>query len=161
MGLSLQCDSPLLLDTLYRKFETFIPRNETAQPHSKFLHSCIWKRFIFIPVRSYLESLFSCIAWELSAQLQEQREGQETAAKQRLVAVPCPVLLRWRVHLNDRHTNFQFGKFLIINGNKYSFVVNFLFGLRVNEIPKKTFILQILTGTSFAMQSQSTLYMET
>jgi hypothetical protein len=30
---------------LYRKVETYIPRNETARPHYKFLHSCICERF--------------------------------------------------------------------------------------------------------------------
>jgi hypothetical protein len=33
--------------TLYRKFETNIPRNETARPHSEFLHSCFSERFIY------------------------------------------------------------------------------------------------------------------
>jgi hypothetical protein len=27
--------------TLYQKFEMYVPRNETARPHSQFLHSCI------------------------------------------------------------------------------------------------------------------------
>jgi hypothetical protein len=35
--------------TLCRKFETNIPRNETAQPRSQFLRSCICERFIYIP----------------------------------------------------------------------------------------------------------------
>ncbi len=34
-------------NTLYRKFETNIPRNETARPRSQFLHSCICERFIY------------------------------------------------------------------------------------------------------------------
>jgi hypothetical protein len=34
-------------NALYRKFETNIPRNETAQPCSQFLHSCICERFIY------------------------------------------------------------------------------------------------------------------
>ncbi len=33
--------------TLYRKSDLCIPRNETARPHSQFLHSCICKRFIY------------------------------------------------------------------------------------------------------------------
>jgi hypothetical protein len=28
---------------LYRKFKTYIPRNETARPRSQFLHSCNWE----------------------------------------------------------------------------------------------------------------------
>jgi hypothetical protein len=51
---------------LNQKFETYFPRNETAQPCSKCLHLFIWKQFIFSRDRSYLESLFSCIAWENS-----------------------------------------------------------------------------------------------
>ncbi len=33
--------------TVYLKFETNIPRNETARPHSQFLHSCIFERFVY------------------------------------------------------------------------------------------------------------------
>ncbi len=33
--------------TLCRKFETYIPRNETARLRSQFLHSCICERFIY------------------------------------------------------------------------------------------------------------------
>ncbi len=32
-------------NALYQKFETNIPRNETARPHSQLLHSCICERF--------------------------------------------------------------------------------------------------------------------
>ncbi len=31
-----------------RKFESIVPRNETAPPHSKFLHSCICERFMYM-----------------------------------------------------------------------------------------------------------------
>ncbi len=34
---------------LYRKFETNIPINETAQTRSQFLNSCFGERFIYIP----------------------------------------------------------------------------------------------------------------
>ncbi len=78
---------------LYRKLETYIPRNETARPRSQFLHSCIWEVLFGIPIFLYCGR-------ELSAQPQEQREGQGTAAKQRegqgtaakqrLAAVPYP-----------------------------------------------------------------------
>ncbi len=50
--------------TLYLKLETYIPRNETTRPHFQVLHSCIWERYIYSHYQSYLESLFSCIAWE-------------------------------------------------------------------------------------------------
>jgi hypothetical protein len=33
--------------TLYRKFETNVPINETARPRSQFPHSCICERFIY------------------------------------------------------------------------------------------------------------------
>ncbi len=38
--------------TLYRKFETNIPRNETAQPRSRFPHSGISEKFIYCHDRS-------------------------------------------------------------------------------------------------------------
>ncbi len=34
-------------NTVYQKFESNIPRNETVQPHSQFLHTCICEQFIF------------------------------------------------------------------------------------------------------------------
>jgi hypothetical protein len=39
-------------NALYRKFETDIPRNETARPRSQFLHSCICERFTYSHDRS-------------------------------------------------------------------------------------------------------------
>jgi hypothetical protein len=33
--------------TLYRNSDICIPRNETARPHSHFLHSCICEQFIY------------------------------------------------------------------------------------------------------------------
>ncbi len=38
--------------TLYRKFETNVPRNEIARSRSKFLHSCFDERFIYSHDRS-------------------------------------------------------------------------------------------------------------
>jgi hypothetical protein len=35
------------MDLLYRKFETYIPRKETARPRFQFLHSFICERFIY------------------------------------------------------------------------------------------------------------------
>ncbi len=41
----------LVYFTLYWKFETYIPKTETAQPRSQFLHSCIWEWFpVYIPM---------------------------------------------------------------------------------------------------------------
>ncbi len=49
--------------------------------------------FLYLHNRSYLESLFpSLCCVSISAQLQERREGQGTAAKQGLAAAPCPPL---------------------------------------------------------------------
>jgi hypothetical protein len=42
---------------LYRKFETYIPRNETARLCSQFLHSCICERF------KYSHDLSSADRW--------------------------------------------------------------------------------------------------
>jgi hypothetical protein len=39
--------SKISYNMLYRKFDTNIPRNETARPRSQFLHSCICERFIY------------------------------------------------------------------------------------------------------------------
>jgi hypothetical protein len=46
--LSLKC---MFLYCKCRKFESIVPRNETARPHSKFLHSCICERvmYMYIP----------------------------------------------------------------------------------------------------------------
>jgi hypothetical protein len=38
--------------TLYRKSDLCIPRNETARPHSQFLHLCIFERFLISHDRS-------------------------------------------------------------------------------------------------------------
>ncbi len=53
-------------------------------------------------------SIFLHYIRELSAQPLERREGQGTAPKQGLAAVPCPPLrssVEPRVHINDQHTN--------------------------------------------------------
>ncbi len=38
---------PITTKTLYRKFETNIPRKGIARPQSQFLHSCVCERFIY------------------------------------------------------------------------------------------------------------------
>jgi hypothetical protein len=47
--------------TLYGKFETYIPRYETAQPRSQFLNWCSCERFIYI-------SLSDCMNVEIGRQ---------------------------------------------------------------------------------------------
>jgi hypothetical protein len=74
----------------------------------------IWK--LYFPVLPY------CVR-ELSAQPQKQREGQGTAAKhwlRQFPALPSATAVEPRVHMNDQHTNIQFGKIKIINGNNES-----------------------------------------
>ncbi len=74
---------------------------------------------VFLSSALYGISIFLYCVRELLAQLQERREGQGTATKQRLAAVPCtsPPTVEPSVHINDQHTNFQFGKLRTINGN--------------------------------------------
>jgi hypothetical protein len=96
--------------------------------------------YIFSRLALFGISIFLYCVRELSTQPQERGEGQRTAAtKQWVAAVPCPPLRSCpRVHINDQHTNFQFGKLWIIKGSINPCIVNFLFGLRVSEIPYKT-----------------------
>ncbi len=90
---------------------------------------------------SYLESLFSCIAWEnsrLNCRSGEKgRELPPSSGWWQFPTLPSAPTVEPRVHINHQHTNFYLEKLWIINGK----VVNFLFGLGVNEIPNKTFIL--------------------
>ncbi len=69
-------------------------------------------------------SIFLYHMRDFSAQPQEQREGQGTSAKHGLAAqspaLPTAPAVESRVHINNQHTNFQFGKLRIINGNNYS-----------------------------------------
>jgi hypothetical protein len=87
----------VLDSTLYRKFETYFPRNETARPCSQYLHSCIWERFIYSHDRSYLESLFFFIVWEKSQLNHRSREkGRELPPSTGwLQSLPSPPFLGW------------------------------------------------------------------
>jgi hypothetical protein len=54
----------------------------------------------------------------LFAQLQEQREGKEllqSSGWRQFPALPSAPAVEPRVHINDQHKNFQFGKLGIIN----------------------------------------------
>jgi hypothetical protein len=54
-GLTLEVNKSLAIctaKTLYRKFETNIPRNETARPRFQFPHSCICERFVYVHDRA-------------------------------------------------------------------------------------------------------------
>ncbi len=117
----------------------YIPRNETARPPSKFLHSCYWERFIYSQDLSYLDSLFSFIAWENTRlNPQEQREGQGTATNQGLAAIPCPPLRScgW-AECSHKWPTYKFPIWKIMDRKWKQLIleVNFFFSLRVNEIP--------------------------
>ncbi len=111
-----------------------------------YIHSCVWVRFIYFQDWSYLESFFLYCLRELSAQLQERRERQGTAAKQGLAASgsPCPPLVScgWAESSHKWLTcKFSMWKIIDHKWKQSILVVNFLFVLRVNEIANRTFIL--------------------
>jgi hypothetical protein len=93
---------------------------------------------LYIPTIDLMWNLFLYFVREFSAQPQERKEGQGTAAKQQLAAVPA--LLPPPPQLSQKFTK-------ITNMENYGYhkwkqiilVVNFLFGLRVIKIPNKTF----------------------
>jgi hypothetical protein len=65
-------------------------------------------------------SIFLYYVRELSAQLQEWKKGRElppSSGTQQFPALPSAPAVEPRVHINDQHTNFQFGKLWIIQGN--------------------------------------------
>jgi hypothetical protein len=80
---------------------------------------------------------------ELLVNRRSREKGRELPPSRgwrKFPALPSAHAVEPRAHINDQHTNFQFGKY----GHKWKqliLVVNFLFGLRGNEIPNKTFIL--------------------
>ncbi len=123
------------------------PEMKMWGPRSQFLYSCIWKRFIYSHDRigSNLESPFFlyCVR-ELLAWPQMSGEGQGTAAKQWLSAVPCPPLRSCSCaessHIWPTY-KFPIWKITDHKGKQLILVVYYLFSLRVNEIPNKTFIL--------------------
>ncbi len=91
-----------------------------------YLHSCIWERIYLFPLcRSYLESIFSCIAWENS--WLNRRRGEKgrdllpSSGWWQFPALPSAPAVEPRIHINEQHTNFQFAKIWIINGNNLSF----------------------------------------
>ncbi len=104
----------------------------------------LWAIYIFPPSVLFWISIFLYCGRELSAQPQERREGQGTAPQQWLAAVPWPPLRscgcaesshKWPTY------KFSIGKITDHKWKQLILVVNFLFGLTVNEIPNKTFIL--------------------
>jgi hypothetical protein len=53
-------------------------------------------------------------------------------------ALPSGPAVEPRMHINDQHTNLQFGKLLNHKWKQLILVVNFFLALRVNEISSKT-----------------------
>jgi hypothetical protein len=109
------------------------------------LQGLVPNSYIHVSGRSYLESLFSCIVGENSRLNRRSREkGRELPPSRgwrQFPALPPLMRVEPRVHINDQHPSFQFGKLRIIKWKPLILVVNLLFGLSVNEIPNKTFIL--------------------
>ncbi len=100
---------------------------------------------LYIPTTGLIWNLYFlyCVR-ELLAQPREQREGQGTAVKQLVVAVSCPALRSWGwAASSHKMTNIQIYNLenLVHKWKQLILVVNFLFGLRVNEILNKTFLL--------------------
>ncbi len=85
----------------------------------------------------------------------ERREGQGTAAKQGLAAVPSPLLRScgWAESSHKWPTyKFPIWKITDHKWKKLILVVDFLFGLRVNR-PQINNLYWILTGLSFAVHN--------
>ncbi len=99
---------------LYRKFETYIPRNETGQLRSQFyLH--VSGSNLYIPTIGLIWNLYYCIG---------------TAAKQRVAAFPFPPLrfCGWAESSHKWPTyNFPLSKITDHKWKKLILVVNFLF----------------------------------
>jgi hypothetical protein len=90
------CNKTRSLGHLYNIGSYFDRRNNISiEPkirniYSQFLHSYLGAICVFMVLFGI--SIFLYCARELLAQPQERREGQGTAAKQCLAAVPCPPL---------------------------------------------------------------------
>ncbi len=96
--------------------------------------------------------IFPGLIWNLYFPVLRERTLGSTAVGaekragnwQRLAAVPCPPLLScgWAESWHKWPTyKFPIGTIIDREWNQLILVANFLFGLRVNEIPNKTFIL--------------------
>ncbi len=64
----------------------------TSFPISTLMYEYLGAFYMFPPSVLFGISIFLYFVREFSAQPQERREGQGTASKQQLVAVPCPPL---------------------------------------------------------------------
>ena len=87
-------------------------------PNSTFMHL---GAIIYSHDRSYLEFIFSCIAWENS--LLNRRNGEKgrelppSSSWQQFPVLSSVPAVEPRVNINDQLTNFQFGNIRFINGD--------------------------------------------
>jgi hypothetical protein len=124
-------------------------------PHSQFLHSCILGRFIYSPDWSYfgISSLLYCMR-QLSVNRrsgEKVREVLPSRGWRQFPALPSAPAVEPRVHINNQLMyKFPYWKITDHKSKQLIHVVNLLFGLKVNEIPNKTFILDF-HRSSFAV----------
>ncbi len=52
---------PCTAKTLYQKFETNIPRNETSRPRFQFLHLCMCERFFQFHICEYINRIMFAV----------------------------------------------------------------------------------------------------
>jgi hypothetical protein len=94
--------------TLYRKFETYIPRNETARPSSHFLKP---GSDLYIPRIGLTWSLYFHVLCERtlsSTAAAERRAGNCRQAEVGGSSLPSPLLLRLRREFTKITTNIHF-----------------------------------------------------
>ncbi len=97
--------------TLYRKFETSIPRNETAGPRFQFLHSCIWEWFIYSHISLIVNLYFPLLRKRtLGSTAGAERRPSCCQAVVGSSSLPSPPLLRlgWEF---TQMSNIQISKF--------------------------------------------------
>ncbi len=95
-GIEVQSFNYYIHYTLCQNLKICIPRNATAWPRPKFLHSCIWELFMYSHYRSYLESLFCCIAWDNSRL--NPRSGEKGSVWRQFFPKTFTFLL-WSLHI--------------------------------------------------------------
>jgi hypothetical protein len=78
-------------NALYQKFETNIPRNETARPHAQFLHSCIYEQFTYSHDRSTYFAVLHLILWRNSFEKSKKspRKHQQAVCREGFLWLPC------------------------------------------------------------------------
>jgi hypothetical protein len=96
---------------------------------------------LYIPTVGLIWNLYFPVLHKITLNHRSGEKGREllpSSGWRQFPALPSAPRVQPRVHINDQRTNMDHKwKQLIL-------VVNFLFGLRVNEIPNKKFILDSL-----------------